>query len=68
MNAPLSCAVRRANDACKRHDVASLTDAIRSVVEHAPDLAIDLDSIIELAPFDLELAEIRWGNLRRKLS
>jgi hypothetical protein len=65
----LANAVRRADYACERHDVASLTAAVRDVLRHASDeWAMDLVAVIELAAYDLELAEIRWTHLRGRLS
>jgi len=53
---------------CDAHDAAALASSILRLVPLAPVLAIDLIAVVELADYDLELAEIRWHHLRRRLA
>ena len=57
-----------ADEACARSDAAALASAMLPMVSIAPaDLAIDLVAVLELCRYDMELAALRWSNLRGAL-
>jgi CheY-like chemotaxis protein len=61
----LSPLIAAANRACASADAEGLASAVRDMLPVLPDeLAIDLVSIIELSRYDVELAQLRWANLR----
>jgi CheY-like chemotaxis protein len=54
-----------ADEACAGGDAAALASAMLPMVSVAPEsLAIDLVAVLELCRYDMELAALRWSNLR----
>jgi CheY-like chemotaxis protein len=57
-----------ADEACARADSSALASAMLGMVSLAPDdVAIDLVAVLELCRYDMELAALRWSNLRGAL-
>src|SRR5262245_34782531 len=64
----LGALIKQADRACSAGDGRSLSAAVRQLLPMAPEtLGIDLVAVVELAEHDLELASVRWRNLRSRL-
>jgi hypothetical protein len=59
--------IAAADRAARGTDGSAFAAAVRRLLPLADDLAIDLVAVIELIPYDVELAALRWADLRRRL-
>jgi CheY-like chemotaxis protein len=64
----LICLMTAADEACAQGDANGLAAAMLPIVSLVhDDLAIDLVAVFELCRYDMELASMRWMNLRSRV-